>query len=382
MRQIGITPNPNQPNSSYFVQNFGGGNTGKFVAYPDPVSGAQGMVNFLKYNGSINALNTAINTPGANPVQAYVNYLQQTRYMGGVGLVDQSGHVVTQKQYDDYAAAISSIVQSLSQVKPVPPGTSDQEFGSSAIQASMIPDPATQSVSSTTIMANGLNLTDPTGTDPLADTYQRQVSVVDGSRVLATQQQSNFLSQQIALIQQMPALMMLVNPSEFNRAYEHTTDPVKTRSGYVVNIWLEKPTVITAKGVTAGQYVFAADGSGGLSALNRIQSVSYQNLMSLVSMFKNNGNIFTDNTFGDGNTGIPLISLSLFIYYDNHIYIGSFDDFDITDDGNKPYNLSYSWKFTVRYDIDTTQMSGSTVTNPGLSIGVSPAVVNGILGSS
>jgi hypothetical protein len=90
-------------------------------------------------------------------------------------------------------------------------------------------------------------------------------------------------------------------------------------------------------------------------------------------MFKNNANIFTDGTFGDGNTGIPLISMSLYIYYDNHIYIGSFDDFTITDDGNKPYNLTYDWKFTVRYDIDTTGISDNFITGNGLTIGTSAA---------
>jgi hypothetical protein len=246
-----------------------------------------------------------------------------------------------------------------------------QEFGGSTTPAGSIPTAAP--VSSTTIMANGLNTTDPTGNDPLANLYGRQLSVANKDRIADVQKQTNYLSLQIQLIQQTPALMMLVNPSEFNRGYEHNIDPVKTRSGYVVNMWLEKPMVISSKGVTAGQYVFQTDGGGGISALNRIQSVSYQNLMSLVSMFKNNGNIFTDSSFGDSNTGIPLIALSLFIYYDNHIYIGAFDDFEVTDDGNKPYNLSYNWKFTVRYDIDTNQISDSTVATLGLTAGTSAA---------
>jgi len=222
-------------------------------------------------------------------------------------------------------------------------------------------------------MTNSINITDANAEDPLSDQLGRNISIAYGQRVEDVQKQTNYLNQQILAIQAMPALMMLVNPSEFNRSYEHTTDPVKTRSGFVVNMWLEKPLVISSKGVTAGQYVFQSDGGGGISALNRIYSVSYQNLMSLVSMFKNNANIFTDGTFGDGNTGIPLISMSLYIYYDNHIYIGSFDDFTITDDGNKPYNLTYDWKFTVRYDIDTTGISDNFITGNGLTIGTSAA---------
>ena len=227
-----------------------------------------------------------------------------------------------------------------------------------------IPNPSSNPVATTSIMTNS-NVTDADFQDPLAQQLGRNI-VVSDKRAETVRNQTNYLRDQISLIQSIPALIMLVNPSEFTRNYEQTTDPVKTRSGYAINMWLEKPVSISAKGVTAGQYAFRSDGSGGLSSLNRIQSVSYQNLMSLVSIFKNNGNIFTDTSFGDGNAGIPLISMSVYIYYDNHIYIGSFDDFSITDDGNKPFNLSYSWKFTVRYDIDTNQVSDSFITTFGM----------------
>ena len=212
-------------------------------------------------------------------------------------------------------------------------------------------------------MTNG-NVTDPTQ-DPLGNSLGRNITIANAQRVQAVQAQTNYLNGQIALIQQTPALMMLVNPQEFTRNYEQTTDPVKTRSGFIVNMWLEKPLSITSKGVSAGQYAFQPGSGGGLVHYNRIQTVSYQNLMSLVAMFKNNGYIFTDGSFGQSNQGIPLIALSLYIYYDNHLYIGSFDEFEITDDGMKPYNLSYSWKFTVRYDIDTTQVSDTFISTFG-----------------
>jgi hypothetical protein len=368
-----VTPTSKQVanGSSYFVQSFGTVNgvpqSGKFLAFSDPTSGAAAMVNLLRGNGSLNA--------ASGGVANYVQTLQANGYMGFVGKVDQSGHVVSQQQYDKYQAGIQSLVNSLAQVTPVaPPSTTTppQEFGGATTPPTTTP-PNAQPAANVSVMTNSINVTDANAEDPLSDQLGRNIYVADGQRVQAVQAQTNYLNQQILAIQAMPALMMLVNPTEFNRSYEHTTDPVKTRSGYVVNMWLEKPLVISAKGVTAGQYVFQSDGGGGISSQNRIYSVSYQNLMSLVAMFKNNANIFTDGTFGDGNTGIPLISMSLYIYYDNHIYIGSFDDFTITDDGNKPYNLSYDWKFTVRYDIDTTGISDSYITGTGLTIGTSAA---------
>lgn len=244
-----------------------------------------------------------------------------------------------------------------------------------------IPDPTANSPSTTSIMTNA-NVTEADIQDPLSNQLGRNISV-DDTRAIAVQKQTNYLNQQIALIQSIPALMMLVNPSEFTRNYEHTTDPVKTRSGYVVNMWLEKPVTISSRGVTAAQYAFRADGSGGLVSFNRIQSASYQNLMSLVSIFKNNGNIFTDTSFGDSNQGVPLISMSLYIYYDNHLYIGSFDEFSVTDDGNKPYNLAYNWKFTVRYDVDTSSVSDSAISyNLGLPANTSAAFTNSTGGAA
>lgn len=46
--------------------------------------------------------------------------------------------------------------------------------------------------------------------------------------------------------------------------------------------------------------------------------------------------------------------MSVFIYFDNHIYIGSFDSFDLDDDSGKAHNISYGFKFTSRYDLEMT----------------------------
>jgi hypothetical protein len=147
--------------------------------------------------------------------------------------------------------------------------------------------------------------------------------------------------------------MMLVNPSKFTRSYEQTVDPVKVRRGYAVHVWNERPLSISCDGVTAAQYAFRADGEGGLTHFNRLYSASYKNLMSLVSFYRNNGHIYRGAPNNDPyNMGVPTISMSVYIYYDEKIYVGSFDDFSVTDDAEKPYNMSYSFKFTVRYEVD------------------------------
>jgi len=117
---------------------------------------------------------------------------------------------------------------------------------------------------------------------------------------------------------------------------------------------------ISCSGVTAGQYVFNIFGQGGLSQLNRVQSISYQNLLSLVMTYKNNGVIYERNV--PGSVGTPVLAVSLFIYYDDKVYIGSFDSFTVEDDANQPYNLSYSFRFTVRYEIDVNSLSSGVGT--------------------
>ncbi len=222
-----------------------------------------------------------------------------------------------------------------------------------------IPNPNATPTSTTSIMSNG-NVTDPNSSDALSDQLGRNIQTSD-TRAALVQKQTNDLSYQISLIQSTPALVMLVNPSEFTRSYEATVDPVKSRAGFVINMWLERPLSISCKGTTAGQYFFRSDGSGGLTNFNRVQSISYKNLMSLVSIYRNNGYTYMNPAISADNAGVPIVAFSCFIYYDDHLYIGSFDEFTVTDDGNKPFNLSYSWKFTVRYDVDTTSVADSVI---------------------
>jgi len=212
------------------------------------------------------------------------------------------------------------------------------------------------------IMATG-NMNSPDPEDPLSITG-RNISFSD-KRSDVVDKQIKELWAQIDVANSTPSLLMLINPQEFTRNYEHQVDSPKGRRGPIVQMWLEKPLSISGKGVTAAQYAFGpTDPSskidypsqgGGLTSLHRVHSLSYTNLMSLVLTYRNNGHLFTQAVTGDSqNWGIPVISMSIFIYYDGHIYIGSFDDFSVTDDAEKPFNLSYSWKFTARYEFDVT----------------------------
>lgn len=221
------------------------------------------------------------------------------------------------------------------------------------------------------VMTTGV-ITDFESDDPLTARLGRTVQIADVNRIASSSVQTDALRAQIDAVTKMPALLLLINPSEFTRDYEQSIDDSpKTRQGHIVHAWLERPMSISSSGVSAAQYVMDSGGNGGLSNFNRIQSIAYRNLLSLVMTYKNNGILFTGGEI-PGSEGVPILAMSLYIYYDDHLYIGSFDEFSVDDDADKPFNLSYSFKFNVRYDIEMDGMNqitdiGVAASQPGFN---------------
>jgi hypothetical protein len=197
-------------------------------------------------------------------------------------------------------------------------------------------------------------VTDEEGQDPL-NRSGRNVRALNNRRQAAAQAQVQFIEQQVSYIQSIPPLAMVVGPSDFTRSYSPTVDVPKARSGNIVHMWMEKPISIKASGSTAVQYAFDSQGNGGVTHQNRIYSLSYKNMMSLVRIYRNNGYIYAGSgAFGQGNDGIPLFAMSTYIYHDGRIYIGSFDDFTVTDSADNPHNMEYSFSFSVRYEVEAS----------------------------
>ncbi len=205
-----------------------------------------------------------------------------------------------------------------------------------------------------------MNLGDVTGSGTNTDDTRlgRDISPSDARQEIA-QKQINSLIQQIGAFRNTPPLLMLINPRSVNRSYERTVDSgTKGRQGPIVNMWTERPGVFSSRGVTAAHYALNGSGQGGLTQSNRIYSLSYLNLLSLVRLYRNNAVIFSGNDAADsGSLGVPIGTMSLYIYYDEKMYIGSFDSFSVEDTVDNPYNFPYTFDFTVRYEIDTKQVN-------------------------
>jgi hypothetical protein len=118
-------------------------------------------------------------------------------------------------------------------------------------------------------------------------------------------------------------------------------------------------------------------GGPGLTRVARQYSASYQNFLGLYLLYRNNGGLYVNSLADTLKTNLlARLSLvgSIYIYYDNTLYIGSFDTFDVTENDSAPYSLEYNIEFTVRatflldgpteYDynvLKTTQTSQTTL---------------------
>ena len=174
-----------------------------------------------------------------------------------------------------------------------------------------------------------------------------------------------------------PPLRMLVNPKSFSvRGEKITSDGNWGRNGPIIEHWGDNQDKISGSGTVSGFYALAGAVPGsdsgsngpGLTRTARNFSSSYQNFMSLYLLYRNNAGLYLpDDTQPDKRLNLSLVG-SVYLYYDNIIYIGSFDTFNITEDDTKPFSLDYSFEFTVRaaFLLDRPNEPGFTYGAPAI----------------
>lgn len=150
-----------------------------------------------------------------------------------------------------------------------------------------------------------------------------------------------------------PPLRLLVNPQSFRvQAAKHISDGNWGRNGPIIEHWGEEQDKIEGSGKVAAFYSMDAyDANGpGLTRTARQFSSSYQNLMSLWLIYKNNGGVWFPDPIAPSGSKAKNLSVvgSVYLYYDEVLYIGSFDNFSITESETAPFSLEYSFSFTVR----------------------------------
>ena len=206
---------------------------------------------------------------------------------------------------------------------------------------------------------------------------------------------TNLITQQVNQMANTPPLRLLVNPRSFKNSLEKiTSDGSWGRNGPIIEHWGEQMDKIEASGKIAAFYALDSNPPGlltdndpGITRMARNSSTSYQNLLSLYLIYRNNGGIWTEDFINPLSTKTNLsIVGSIFIFYDNILYVGSFDNFTVSESDEAPYSLEYSFTFTVRAWFEMDQQMDpllawgpqGTAPNQAPLTGVAAAVQNTI----
>mgnify|MGYP000843954158 CR=1 FL=1 len=156
-----------------------------------------------------------------------------------------------------------------------------------------------------------------------------------------------------------PILTLLINPADFTQNFQkrivqsRTRPTSRNRGAYTYQFNFDELDTMTCSGTSAMFY-----GERGLTTALRTQTLGYKNLKSLVEIYRNNGRNYvtrvtqTGPTLVTGGDGLIDSVGRVIIAYDDNVYRGAFDSFSINETNAKPYNLAFSFQFTVSEKID------------------------------
>lgn len=339
------------------MQTFGfvnpGGSVSYYKSYATPQDGAAGFISAIYGCGGQAAINAANN----GDFQGYAEALHDGGYFTDT-VEDYVGHAQNVQAVSGQIGNLSSLDSSILP-PPLPQGPTGQlDDSTSGAWNSQGSGAANQSNLMLALSGNS-NLNNGTETGRTFLNEQRAMAA-------ATQQ----------LLTQMantPPLQFLVNPQSFKVDLENViSDGNWTRygPGDVVEHWGPNQDKVEGSGKVAAFMAvdMVNNPSGpGLTRTARQYSASYQNFQSLYAIYRNNAGLFlTDNIEPTDSRKQNMSVLgSIYIFYDNTIYIGSFSNFTVTETDAAPFTLEYSFSFDVRASFTLDQIS-----DPDLTFGV------------
>jgi hypothetical protein len=191
--------------------------------------------------------------------------------------------------------------------------------------------------------------------------YNHPATVRNGVIPLAFQITSP-LNNQMALMPH--ALVMHVNPANFNETYTKKVERIQTRGGFVEQHWGDELSEIQADGST-GAFMNLYTGT---SSLLRQSTIAWDRYRDLHDLYRNNGDVYDPS-------GNIVLRGNVMVMYDKGLYIGYFSTFESEETDSSPFTFALSWTFKVEQEI--LQIPG-VVGNTGLgnsnnTVGVFPA---------
>lgn len=152
-------------------------------------------------------------------------------------------------------------------------------------------------------------------------------------------------------------LYFLVNPSQMQVNNQKLQGDYITRSGPKAEFWGNKPIELNFDGSSGGFYGLDNEGSG-YNRRNFFSTLSFKNIVSLVTFYKNNGLVYGDTDLSGSSLGskvirekdvrrVDLVELT----YRDKSYLGSFNSMNLSFSSSNPARVSYSFSFTAYREI-------------------------------
>ena len=168
----------------------------------------------------------------------------------------------------------------------------------------------------------------------------------------AQRAQITVLQKALEAMQNVPPLRMLVNPSSFSvKGEKIVADSGWSRNGNsIIEHWGNQQEKVSASGKVAGFYAIDIRNAvgPGLTRMARNYSQAWQNFQSLCLFYSNNAGLHTaDVTTTHEERNLAMLG-SVYLFYDDILYIGSFDSLSVSESETTPHTVDYSFEFTVR----------------------------------
>lgn len=146
-------------------------------------------------------------------------------------------------------------------------------------------------------------------------------------------------------------MVMGTNPKQCSITMKKANREEYTYQGWVIEPWGEEFDTISVTGVSSA---FILE-SSGLTRVEGKKSTGYQNLMSLIILYRNNGSVYLDTTTstltkfigGRGNRRVIASRRLIGMTFMGKRFYGSFDSFSFSESAERPFQFEYSFQFTV-----------------------------------
>lgn len=149
------------------------------------------------------------------------------------------------------------------------------------------------------------------------------------------------------------ALVMHVNPSNFQESFNKKVERIQTRGGFVEQHWGDDLGAISCDGST-GAFLNLHT---GLASVVRQRTIAWDRYRSLLDLYRNNGSVH--DPYGN-----IVLQGAILLMYDRGTYLGTFRSYSVEETDDKPFTFNVSWSFKVERTLYSVPLNGFTPGGP------------------